>query len=189
MVRVWSCTPSLHAAGELLIGGVLRVGMFIRFQFPLSALAGLYLLPVTLMGTPLLAEAVLGLLPAQALTEFGLKQNFHDRTRVSKELEGMYLREARRGGAITALIAQERQLVPKDPEQWEQAHRTIQKPVLILWGRKDKLVPLAQGIHLKNDIAGSTLAVFPGVGHSPHLEAPQLVLDQILPFLREVGVE
>ena len=99
----------------------------------------------------------------------------------------MYLREAKRDGAIAALIAQERQLVPRDPEKWEQAHRTIQKRVLILWGREDKLVPLAQGTRLAEDIDGSTLTVLPGVGHSPHLEAPQLVLGEILPFLEEVS--
>jgi pimeloyl-ACP methyl ester carboxylesterase len=135
--------------------------------------------------TPLVAKAVLGLLPARTITRFGLKQNFHSHAGISKELEGMYLREARRDGAIAALIAQERQLVPQDPEQWEQAHRTIQNRVLILWGRDDKLVPVAQGTRLARDIHGSTLVVFPSVGHSPHLEAPQMVLDQVLPFLKK----
>ena len=99
----------------------------------------------------------------------------------------MYLREARRDGAIAALIAQERQLVPRNPEEWEQAHRTIQKRTLILWGREDKLVPVAQGRRLAGDIHNSTLVVFPRVGHSPHLEAPQKVLDQLLPFLKEAA--
>ena len=137
--------------------------------------------------TPFLAEAVLGLLPASALTKFGLNQNFHNHAAISKELACMYLREARRDGAIAALIAQERQLVPRNPEEWEQAHRTIQKRTLILWGREDKLVPLAQGTRLAGDIHNSALVVFPGVSHSPHLEAPQVVLDQLLPFLKEVA--
>ena len=137
--------------------------------------------------TPLLAEAVLGLLPTSALAKFGLNQNFHNHAAISKELACMYLREARRHGAIASLVAQERQLVPRNPEAWEQAHRTIQKRTLILWGREDKLVPVAQGRLLAGDIHNSTLAVFPGVGHSPHLEAPQKVLDQLLPFLKEVA--
>lgn len=136
--------------------------------------------------TPLLAEAVLGLLPASAITKFGLKQNFHNHAAISKEVESTYLREARRDGAIAALTAQERQLVPQNPEEWERAHRTVQKRTLILWGREDKLVPLAQGTRLAGDIHNSTLVVFPGVGHSPHLEAPQTVLGQLLPFLKEV---
>jgi len=138
---------------------------------------------------PLLPEAGLGLLPAQAVTRYGLRRNFHDPARISKELECTYLREARRDGAISAFIAQERQLVPKNAEKWEQGHRTIQKRTLILWGREDKIVPLAQGIRLAKDIDGSTLVVFPDVGHSPHLEAPQMVLGQVLPFLRMVDLE
>jgi len=137
--------------------------------------------------TPLLAETVLGLVPSRTITRFALKQNFHNQAAISNELESMYLCEARRDGAIPALIAQERQLVPQNPQEWEQAHRTIRKRTLILWGKEDKLIPVAQGRRLANDIAGSSLVVFPGVGHSPHLEAPQLVLDRVLPFLKQAA--
>jgi pimeloyl-ACP methyl ester carboxylesterase len=137
--------------------------------------------------TPLLADVVLGLLPSRTITKFGLRQNFYNRRAISDELQRMYLREARREGALRALIAQERQIVPRDPQKWEQAHRTIHKPTLILWGGADKLVPPAQGKRLAEDIDGSSLVVLPGVGHSPHLEAPELVLELVLPFLKEVS--
>ena len=101
----------------------------------------------------------------------------------------MYLREARRDGAVATLIAQERQLVPSNPEEWEQGHRTIQQPTLIVWGGEDKLVPLAQGARLAGDIHNATLVVLAGVGHSPHLEAPQMVLHSVLPFLKKVTSE
>jgi pimeloyl-ACP methyl ester carboxylesterase len=139
--------------------------------------------------TPLLADAVLGLMPASAITDFGLKQNFHNHAAISKELECMYLREAERDGAVAALISQERQLVPSNPEEWEQAHRSIRKPTLIVWGGEDKLVPLAQGTRLAGDIYGSTFVVLADVGHSPHLEAPQMVLPLVLPFLKKVSPE
>ncbi len=105
--------------------------------------------------TPLLAESVLGLLPSRTITRFALKQNFHNQAAISNELESMYLCEARRDGAITALIAQERQLVPQDAQKWEQAHRSIRKRTLIMWGGEDKLVPVAQGRRLAKDIDGS----------------------------------
>lgn len=135
--------------------------------------------------TPGLADAVMALLPDRAITEFGLRQNFHDRGAISDELRSLYLREAERTGAIGALLAQERQLIPPHPEQWEAAHRAIRKPTLILWGQADRLVPSAQGQRLAGDIPGSRLVLFPGVGHSPHLEAPGLVLGQVVPFLKE----
>lgn len=135
---------------------------------------------------PLFAKIVLGILPARVIARFGLKQNFHNRAGISKQLETTYVREAKRAGAKAALIAQERQLVPAHPEQWEAAHRTIRVPTLILWGREDKLVPVAQGKRLAKDIKGSRLVVFPGVGHSPQLESPQLALGQLLLFLEKV---
>ncbi len=101
----------------------------------------------------------------------------------------MYLREARRDGAVAALIAQERQLVPENPEEWEKAHRTIKQPALIVWGGNDELVPPAQGTRLAGDVHNSTLVVLAGVGHSPHLEAPQMVLHSLLPFLKKVTSE
>ncbi len=135
--------------------------------------------------TPLLAEAVLGLLPSRTLTALALERNFHNRAAISTELKRACLREARRAGAVAALIAQERQLVPRDPEKWEQAHRALHQRVLILWGREDRLVSPAQGTRLAKDIKRSALVVLPGVGHSAPLEAPQLVLDRMLPFLSQ----
>ena len=135
--------------------------------------------------TPLLADLVLGVLPSRTITWIALKQNFHDRGKISCEIEALYLREARRPGTATAFIAQERQIVPDDPEKWEDGHRAIRQPALILWGRKDRIVPVAQGERLAKDIEGSRLVVLPCVGHSPHLEAPQQVLEHVLPFLEE----
>ena len=90
---------------------------------------------------------------------------------------------------MSALIAQERQLVPQDAQQWEEAPRRIRNRTLILWGEEDKLVPVAQGKRLAKDIPGSSFVMFPGVGHSPHLEAPQLVLERVLPFLKQTAFQ
>ena len=137
--------------------------------------------------TPLIAEAVLGLLPSRTLVTLALDRNLHNHAAIPKELRRAYVREAKRHGATAALIAQERQLVPQDPEKWEQAHRAIRQRTLILWGGEDRLVSPAQGKRLARDIDGSTLIVLSGVGHSPHLEAPQRVLDPMLAFLEDVA--
>lgn len=132
---------------------------------------------------PLVAEAALGVISTEMLVDYGLGQNFADAARIPAELRKLYIREARRDGVIGALINQERQLVPADPEAWEAGHRTIRAPTLILWGDKDALVPVAQGLRLKRDIPGATLVVFPDLAHSPQLEDPELVLAFLLPFL------
>jgi pimeloyl-ACP methyl ester carboxylesterase len=133
--------------------------------------------------TPLVAEAVLGLLSTEMIVDFGLRQNFDNPASIPTELRKLYIREALRDGVIRALINQERQLVPDQPEAWEAGHRTIQVPTLILWGANDALVPVAQGHRLAREIAGADLVVLPGLAHSPQLEDPAAVLAHLLPFL------
>lgn len=132
---------------------------------------------------PLVAEIVLGVLSTEMLVDFGMAQNFANPARIPEQLRKLYIREARRDAMISALIHQERQLVPADPEAWEAGHRTIRAPTLILWGANDALVPVAQGHRLAQEIAGAELVVLPNLAHSPQLEDPSSVLVRVLPFL------
>lgn len=133
--------------------------------------------------TPLLAEIVLGVLPTETIVDVGMNQNFADPRHIPDELRRRYIREAQRDGAIRAFVKQERQLIPDDPTAWEEGHRTIRAPTLVLWGEDDALVPVAQGHRLAHEIAGAKLVVLPGLAHSPHFENPAAVIAQILPFL------
>jgi len=46
----------------------------------------------------------------------------------------------------------------------------IKVPTLILWGRADKLTPLASGEQFAKDIPGAQMRVFDGCGHVPQME-------------------
>jgi pimeloyl-ACP methyl ester carboxylesterase len=46
-------------------------------------------------------------------------------------------------------------------------------PTLIVWGEKDRLVPLRDSFCLQSAIEGSQLVVFPDTGHVPMIEFPQ----------------
>ena len=63
--------------------------------------------------------------------------------------------------------------------------KTIKRPTLIIWGRQDGLVPLAQGEHLNKDIAGSKLIVVDQCGHIPNLEKAGEFNAAVLKFLSE----
>lgn len=54
----------------------------------------------------------------------------------------------------------------------------LQVPVLQVWGRHDRLVPPRQVTRSEGAI------VLPGCGHCPQLDAPDQLLDVVLPFLR-----
>ena len=58
-------------------------------------------------------------------------------------------------------------------------------PTLLLWGAKDKLIPLESGVQLSHAIPGSTLIVRPHDGHAPHLESPIAVNRILQQFYKE----
>lgn len=59
----------------------------------------------------------------------------------------------------------------------------IKTKTLLVWGQKDKLVPLKYAFLLKENIKNSELKILPKIGHSPHLEAPEKLVEVILPFI------
>lgn len=61
----------------------------------------------------------------------------------------------------------------------------IKTETLIVWGKKDKLVPIKYSYIFKKKIPHSELKILPKVGHSPHLEAPQELLKVILDFIKK----
>ncbi len=52
--------------------------------------------------------------------------------------------------------------------------------VLIVWGDKDPMIPLAHGEKAHALLDGSRLVVFPGAGHEPHLHDPQRFADLVV---------
>jgi len=59
----------------------------------------------------------------------------------------------------------------------------IKVPTFIIWGQKDKIKKLKEGLAINKKIKGSVLKIIPGTGHSPHLEKPELLTREILGFL------
>lgn len=56
-------------------------------------------------------------------------------------------------------------------------------PTLVVWGADDHIIPVDHA-HVAHDaIPGSRLEVLPGVGHFPHMEAPEAFLDVLTDFL------
>src|SRR5271166_5128820 len=58
-------------------------------------------------------------------------------------------------------------------------------PVLIVWGERDRIIPAHHGENAHEAIPGSSLEVFPGVGHLPQLEAPGRFISVLERFIAE----
>ena len=65
----------------------------------------------------------------------------------------------------------------------DDAVKTIKRPTLIVWGREDGLVPLADGERFQKDIAASKMVVFDQCGHVPNLEKPGEFNAAVIRFL------
>ena len=61
--------------------------------------------------------------------------------------------------------------------------RPVGVPTLILWGGRDRLIPLEYGTRFKRDIAGSSLVVFDDLGHVPQEEDPVRTVAALKSFL------
>jgi pimeloyl-ACP methyl ester carboxylesterase len=61
--------------------------------------------------------------------------------------------------------------------------KNVKIPTLILWGAKDRLIPLENGQRFATDIAGSRLVVFDSLGHVPHEEDAKATVEVVKTFL------
>lgn len=69
-------------------------------------------------------------------------------------------------------------------ENLEPILEEIKKPTLILWGENDKMVSIENAYKIKKEISSSKLVIFKNVGHSLHLEIPEIMTAEIINFLK-----
>jgi alpha-beta hydrolase superfamily lysophospholipase len=56
-------------------------------------------------------------------------------------------------------------------------------PTLIIWGAKDRWVPVADAFRFQEDIKGAKLEIFENLGHNPMEEAPRATAAVVAAFL------
>ncbi|HEY5885551.1 MAG TPA: alpha/beta hydrolase [Pyrinomonadaceae bacterium] len=71
-----------------------------------------------------------------------------------------------------------------DAERISRDAHLITQPTLILWGDRDREVPLADGYRLKEEIPNARFKVFDACGHLPHEEYPDEFVEVVTGFLR-----
>lgn len=64
----------------------------------------------------------------------------------------------------------------------------VKAPTLVLWGRRDRILPVENAQRFADDIPGATVVVIDECGHSPHIEKAEVTAGHILDFLeKKVG--
>ena len=105
----------------------------------------------------------------RALIEQGLKAAFIDPKLVDKPLVDRYAELARAPGHRDILILA---TSGKRPMASPETLAAIKAPTLIMFGQEDRLIPAEDGKKFADAIAGSTLKLYPGVGHVPMEQIP-----------------
>jgi pimeloyl-ACP methyl ester carboxylesterase len=124
------------------------------------------------------------LVPARLLVRIGLGQCVPHLSVIGREVLEEYVREAKRPGAKSAFARFEQDVMPEDPAPFEAGHREIPVPTLILWGRRDRVLPVAHGQRLAREIPGARLLLLEAE-HIPHVERAEETNRALLGFLRE----
>ena len=60
----------------------------------------------------------------------------------------------------------------------------IAVPALLVWGGNDGITPLRHAHFIKEQIRGAKLEIIPGVGHNPHKESPEILVEKIVNFIK-----
>jgi pimeloyl-ACP methyl ester carboxylesterase len=71
-----------------------------------------------------------------------------------------------------------------DAERISRDAHLITQPTLVLWGDRDREVPVADGHRLNEDIPNSRLRIFEACGHLPHEEYPDEFVEVVTQFLK-----
>jgi pimeloyl-ACP methyl ester carboxylesterase len=87
-------------------------------------------------------------------------------------------------GVRPAILERLRQSVLRDPVP---LLRQIQAPTLLLWGKRDQMIPFGNSADYLAAIPHATLVALPNLGHVPFEEAPAESLAPVLPFLDGQG--
>lgn len=132
------------------------------------------------------AGELLARLPGKRLlVELVLADVLHDRRLLTQERVAEYLQSARRPGGFASVRSlgaslESRYGVVQD------ALADVRAPTLVVWGREDAWIPLADAARFAAAIAGARQVTIDDSGHLPQEERPQELLRVLREFLREV---
>jgi pimeloyl-ACP methyl ester carboxylesterase len=136
---------------------------------------------------PYVGAAVSALaLMSDSIVRDGLKQSFHDDSKVTDErVAAYYLPLTTRGGQYAARRVREQRHFGRV----EQLLQQVTQPALIIWGAEDEAIILEDGKRLQSRLSNSRLVVFDSCGHLPQEEMPERFTGEVLAFTSQLNAE
>jgi pimeloyl-ACP methyl ester carboxylesterase len=134
--------------------------------------------------TPVLSS-LLALMDPGFLVKKTLHEAYGDAGKVTPELSERYRRLALREGNRAAFVARA-QVASVDTSA---DISKVRARTLLLWGEKDRLIPVEHATRFAKAIPGAQLIVYEAVGHVPMEEIGERSAADVDSFLTRVGVE
>ncbi|MBX9942636.1 MAG: alpha/beta hydrolase [Reyranella sp.] len=138
-------------------------------------------LPTRLARTPVVGDIGIYFKP-ERIVRRSLTEVYADPAMVTPERIRQYAELQRFPGNREATLRRARTQEPLDPTPL----RRLTVPTLILWGAKDRWVPVADAFRFQSAIKGSQLEVFANLGHNPMEEDPAATAAAVAAFLATV---
>ena len=132
---------------------------------------------------PVLKNALKFITP-RFVARSSLENVYGESSLVTDDLVDRYFELTLREGNRQAFI--DRFAVVKDPGAYQHIS-LIEVQTLILWGGKDRLIPLELAYRFHDDLPNDTLIILPNLGHVPMEEDPEQSLKPVSYFLKEKG--
>jgi pyruvate dehydrogenase E2 component (dihydrolipoamide acetyltransferase) len=189
---VAECLAALHHAPAVLIGHSLggAVAMHVALARP-DLVTGLVLVNSAGLGDEI-SDELLSLMagaPGRDTARRLLQLYFADERLVAErgieELAQNQLAEgawaAQRAVATAAFGGGKQQIAGR------QRLAEVNVPVLIIWGARDRVIPLAHAVAAAEALPDAVLKIVPAVGHVPQVEAPSIVANAIARFARSIS--
>lgn len=115
--------------------------------------------------------------PTPGSVRLSLSQQLYDQSLVTDELVEALCEDRRApGNRLALLLGLRRNVSIFGVKRWRRHFRAVSRlamPVLIVWGKQDKLIPVRHAYRGLRAIAGARLQVFDRCGHLPPYEQPQ----------------
>lgn len=135
-------------------------------------------LPIRLARLPVIGDIGIYFKP-ERLVRRSLLEVYADPEMVTPDRIRRYSELQRFPGNREATLQRARAQEPLDPTPLKR----LDVPTLIIWGAKDRWVPVADAFRFQNDIKGAKLEIFQDLGHNPMEEDPKATAAAVAAFL------
>ena len=135
-------------------------------------------LPTRLARLPVVGDVGIYFKP-ERIVRRSLGEVYADPAMVTPARVARYADLQRFPGNRPATLQRARTQEPLDPTPLKR----LDVPTLIIWGAKDRWVPVADAFRFQGDIKGAKLAIFENLGHNPMEEDPKATAAAVAAFL------